>query len=67
MEYQIGDKLIILTNKQGHTFKVGESIEITKCIEASESGNFYMARADHFDKTDYDQPIMETETFDYAP
>lgn len=66
MDYKKGDCLIVLTNRQGHTFKLGEDIVITKCVEALEGGDFYMARAEHFDKTDYDLPIMAEETFDYA-
>lgn len=64
MEHKVGDELIVLTNRYGHTFELGTKIKITQCVEAREGGDFYMARGKLFDSTDYDQPIMGNETFD---
>ena len=66
MDYKKGDCLIVLTNKQGHIFKTGQDIVITKLVEGLEGGDFYMARDTLWDKEYYDQPIMAEETFDYA-
>jgi len=66
MDYKKGDSLIVLTNKQGHTFKTGDNIIITKCVEGLEGGDFYMAKGTLWDESDYDQPIMGVETFDCA-